>query len=436
MDSTYLVEIRLSRTKWRIRKITNEISQNFGIGDFLELHPHVTLFGPLTLNDGVSNRQILDAIGSIAARYDPVPFLLDGWEKRDGTHGSVIAFPVRASEPLRQLTRDIGSALSPLTTSLNAWDHEPDQKWFHVTIANRLGSDKASAVFLSLTAPAQKSDHDDETERKPGLLQRFLRRTVQEKPVHPIPPVLLDETGIRITVMRDMAILAEYDLIEKRWIFGDHRHSTTRWQKTLGQYRHHAGFEHRDPDHSDPDDVFVIADLHLGHANIIRYCSRPFLFSDSREMDHVLIKNWNYTISPKTRIYCLGDLRYGPDAESAEHYRKRLRGDIVFIRGNHDDPDKESVSFVETVHENIKFLLIHDPADAPPSFDGWVIHGHHHNNDLRNYPFMNFTDRRINVSAEVIGYKPVSMSEIVRQIKNREISGDTTPVLFRNACDR
>jgi calcineurin-like phosphoesterase family protein len=153
-------------------------------------------------------------------------------------------------------------------------------------------------------------------------------------------------------------------------------------------------------------------------------------------MDHVLIKNWNYTISPKTRIYCLGDLKYGPDAESAQYYRKRLRGDIVFIRGNHDDPDTESASYVETVYENIKFLLIHDPAEAPPSFDGWVIHGHHHNNDLRHYPFMNFTDRRINVSAEVIGYKPISMREIVRQIENRGISGDTTPLLFRNACDQ
>jgi 2'-5' RNA ligase len=133
MDSTYLVEIRLSQTKWRIRRITNEIAQEYGIGNVLEEHPHVTLYGPLTLNEGVSNRQLLDAIGRVAARYDPVPFLMDGWEKRDGMHGSVIAFPVRASEQLRKLTRDIAGILSPLATSLNAWDGAPDQKWFHVT---------------------------------------------------------------------------------------------------------------------------------------------------------------------------------------------------------------------------------------------------------------------------------------------------------------
>jgi len=322
MDTTYLVEIRLSRTKWRIRKIIREIADNYGIGDFIELHPHVTLYGPLTLKEGVSSRQVLDAIGNIATRSDPVPFLIDGWEKRDGMHGSVIAFPVLPSEPLRQITRDIAQVLLPLTTSQNAYDGEPDQKWFHVTIANRLGPDQASAVYAQLTDQAQKNpDPNEVPERKPGLLQRFLPGAFHKKPVRTIPPVLLDESGIRITVMEEMAILAEYDLIEKQWVYGDHRHSTARWQKTLGQFRYHAGFEHRDPEHSHPEDVFLIADLHLGHANIIRSCSRPFLYSDTREMDHVLIKNWNYTIGPKTRIYCLGDLRYGPAAEPAMQYR-------------------------------------------------------------------------------------------------------------------
>jgi calcineurin-like phosphoesterase family protein len=436
MDSTYLVEIRLSQTKWRIRRITNEIAQEYGIGNVLEEHPHVTLYGPLTLNEGVSNRQLLDAIGRVAARYDPVPFLMDGWEKRDGMHGSVIAFPVRASEQLRKLTRDIAGILSPLATSLNAWDGDPDQKWFHVTIANGLAADHASAVFSRMSGKADEAWDVRPPEKKPGLLQRFLAPPVQEKPVRPVPPVLLDETGIRITVMNGMSILAEYDLIEKRWIFGDHRHSSARWQNALARFRHHAGLEHRDPEDPCHDDIFLIADLHLGHANIIRSCSRPFLFSDTREMDHVLIKNWNYTVSPGTRVYCLGDLSYGEGAAPVSQYLRRLRGDIVFIRGNHDEPGLPAVPSVVIGYENLRFLLIHDPADAPPAFDGWVIHGHHHNNDLRNYPFINMTGRRINVSAEVIGYKPVSLREIVEQIREREVSGDPAPVLLRPARER
>ena len=147
--------------------------------------------------------------------------------------------------------------LSPLTTSQNAYDAEPDQKWFHVTIANRLGSDQASAVYLQLTGqdekiPAREEVQTEKTRAAPEVPLRICTEPVpdkaEEKPVRTIPPVLLDETGIRITVMKDMAILAEYDLIEKRWVFGDHRHSTARWQKTLGQFRHHAGFEHHDPE--------------------------------------------------------------------------------------------------------------------------------------------------------------------------------------------
>jgi calcineurin-like phosphoesterase family protein len=435
MDTTtYLVEIRLSRTKWRIRKITAEISQNFGVEDYCELHPHVTLYGPLVLDDGVSNRQMLDAIGSVAAHYGPISILIDGWERRDGMHGSVIAFPVLASEPLRQITRDIARVLAPLVTSQNAWDGEPDRKWFHVTIANRLDSDRASSIFSRLAGEEGETREKEGLQgKKTGLLQRFLSGAVKERTIRTIPPVLLDETGLRITVMKDSAILAEYDLIEKRWIYGDHSHSSPRWQKSLTHFRRLAGFEKDDPEYPHPDDIFLIADLHLGHANIIRYCSRPFLYSDIGEMDHVLIKNWNYSVLPKTRMYCLGDLRYGNDSKPAEHYRRKLRGDIVYIHGNHDDPEPGTVSSLQVEYEGIRFFLVHDPADAPSSFDGWIIHGHHHNNDLRNYPFMNFIKRCINVSVEVTGYLPVSLQEITQRIREREATEDTTPILLRYA---
>jgi hypothetical protein len=258
MNATYLVEIRLSCTKWRIRKITDQIARDFGIGGFLEPHPHVTLYGPFTLNDGVSSRDLLDAIGTVAARFDPVPFLIDGWERRDGMHGSVIAFPVRASESLCRLTDGIATALTLITTSQNAYDADPAKKWFHVTIANRLSPQVADDVYAHLTGQDRKrAEAPPAAARKPSLLERFLAgpsvpetgsSTGSARPTQEIPPPLLDESGIRITVMQDMAILGEFDLVEKRWVFGDHRHSAARWQKTLVQFRHHAGLEQRDPE--------------------------------------------------------------------------------------------------------------------------------------------------------------------------------------------
>src|SRR4030043_96765 len=144
MEETYLVEIRLGRTKWRIRETIITIARVFDIGSFIEKHPHVTLFGPMTLNQGITIPQLLQAIGTVASSFDPVPFTIDGWEKREGMSGSVIAFRVCPSEDLKKLTASIAGALSPLVQSTNAWDPVPDSKWFHVTVANRLDFHRAS----------------------------------------------------------------------------------------------------------------------------------------------------------------------------------------------------------------------------------------------------------------------------------------------------
>jgi len=56
MDDVYLIEIRLARTKWRIRETIIYFGRLFSLEPYLEQHPHVTLFGPLTLNEGISRR--------------------------------------------------------------------------------------------------------------------------------------------------------------------------------------------------------------------------------------------------------------------------------------------------------------------------------------------------------------------------------------------
>ncbi len=392
MDDIYLIEIRLAMTKWRIRETISNIGRLFAIEGFLELHPHITLFGPFTLNEGVSTSHLIDTIGLVAAGVGPIPFMMDGWEMRQGIHGSVIAFPVRPSDPLKKITASIANVLSPLAHSYNIWDAHPDSKWFHITIANRMDPQQASTVFSVLTGQQQE-------ESPRGIffrLRQLLQQVISSRKGHAVRPVTLDDAGLRITVMQGEEILTEYDLLENRWITGDHSHSSKCWQKTLALFRQRSGFERLDPVPSLPEDIYLIADLHLGHANIIRYCSRPFFVSDVREMDHVLIKNWNYTISPANRVYYLGDLRYGKEALPALQYRQKLKGNITFIAGNHDDQELGAVPSSLLDYGGFRFLLVHDPADCRSAFDGWVIHGHHHNNNLRHYPFIDFEHRRIN----------------------------------------
>ena len=196
MDDIYLIEIRLAMTKWRIGETISYIGRLFALEDYLERHPHITLFGPFILNEGISSRQLIDAIGKVAAGYNPIAFTLDGWEMRQGIHGKVIAFPVRPSESLKKLTSSIAETVSPIAESLNIWDSDPGSKWFHVTIANRMDPMEASAVFSVLTGNHQE-------EASPGIFfrLRYLLRHMVNRKGHAVRPVTLNDAGLRITVM-------------------------------------------------------------------------------------------------------------------------------------------------------------------------------------------------------------------------------------------
>jgi calcineurin-like phosphoesterase family protein len=52
--------------------------------------------------------------------------------------------------------------------------------------------------------------------------------------------------------------------------------------------------------------IYFTADLHLGHANIINHCDRPF--SSVEEMDEHLINAWNSRVRPNDTVYIIGDL--------------------------------------------------------------------------------------------------------------------------------
>lgn len=166
---------------------------------------------------------------------------------------------------------------------------------------------------------------------------------------------------------------------------------------------------------------YVASDLHLGHENIIDLTDRPF--NTIEEMDDVLISNWNTTVSPDDTVLFLGDLVAYSTTKKQKEYLDRLNGDIIFITGNHDEitmntedciPVYKSLEFQVS---GINFYATHYPEDIPNI--RWLLHGHVHNNDLCENPFYNPQNNRLNLSIEVINYKPIPMEEIVSIIKSK-----------------
>ena len=51
--------------------------------------------------------------------------------------------------------------------------------------------------------------------------------------------------------------------------------------------------------------IYYTSDLHLGHANVIRHCNRPF--ADVTQMDKTLVENWNRIVHRNDTVYIVGD---------------------------------------------------------------------------------------------------------------------------------
>ena len=158
---------------------------------------------------------------------------------------------------------------------------------------------------------------------------------------------------------------------------------------------------------------YVISDHHFGHANIIEYTDRPF--SSPGEMDSTLLDCHYETVDSDDVLIHLGDVAMDmQDGTETIEYFEQLDGDLL-IRGNHDvglsaaDAPFPVLDACILEHEGYRFYCTHRPEDIPSDWDDWAIHGHMHNNDTDTYPFVAYDERRVNVSCELLHYRPLTL---------------------------
>lgn len=178
--------------------------------------------------------------------------------------------------------------------------------------------------------------------------------------------------------------------------------------------------------------IYITSDQHFGHANIIKYCDRPF--DSVQQMDEAMIACWNEVVRPDDTVYVVGDFTLA-NQEAALKYRKRLVGHKVFMPGSHDrwihdagkpkqltgTPFSEWTGYwiEEIKHKGHYITLCHYSMRSwPRSFHGSLhCYGHSHG---RLPPH----GRSMDIGVDMNHFYPYSLDEIVSRLTKQERHGD------------
>lgn len=391
----FFIEFRFQGyTKHHLRELMREVARKFRVRGAVKERPvpHMALFyGSPGMTD---IKKVCTAVEKVGKRYTLVPFKIEGFDWRNGEKGKVVAADITASPELKKLRTELVGELSKICTP-HRFDTQSDF-WFHTTIAFKDIDRKFDRIWNYVN-----------TKERPSINQYL----------------------VRITVLNENSkIVGEYDLILKRWLYRWQvipPYGWYWWRKTMNKLRELRGLSTR-PRRLfwraainfirslwGKKQIYLIGDTHFDHDNIIRFCNRPF--QSAREMNAALVTNWNGVVGQRDIVYFLGDWASGRRHKPAVYWIKKLKGCIISVRGRHDNDAKGvMMSRSKTLrYKGYDFLLVHDPERRSTPWHGWVIHGHKHNNNMRDYPFINGERKTINVSVELIGYKPVSIDNLI-----------------------
>ena len=175
--------------------------------------------------------------------------------------------------------------------------------------------------------------------------------------------------------------------------------------------------------------VFLVSDTHFGHAGVCRFTRndgvtklRPW--TDPDEMDEFMVAAWNERVRPNDKVYHLGDVVIN---RRALGIMRRLNGDKVLIRGNHDifrDVEyREHFRELRAYHVMNGMILSHIPihSESLGRF-GVNIHGHLHANRVMlpgfNGKITDIVDVRYHcVCVEQTDFAPILFEDVIKRIE-------------------
>ena len=179
--------------------------------------------------------------------------------------------------------------------------------------------------------------------------------------------------------------------------------------------------------------IFFTSDTHYDHANVIRYSNRPF--PDIEEMNATLIANHNSIVKNGDTVYHLGDFCF---SKTPMEFKRRLNGNMIHIKGNHDKALEKAKIPMLHYHElrveeflvhgrPLKIVLFHYPIAVwnKKHYSSLHLHGHSHANYKYSFPQSKEHGRIIDVGVDAVAtalgggalnledYRPVSLDEVL-----------------------
>lgn len=165
--------------------------------------------------------------------------------------------------------------------------------------------------------------------------------------------------------------------------------------------------------------TFLTADLHFGHATMLRHRG----FDTVEAMDAALVASWNRIVHPRDTVWVLGDFALGCDKARVRELFNSLNGAKKLVIGNHDVASdgtlKKSLAalpwvfaghYAEITHVGQRIAMSHYAGLtwSCEHHGAYQAYGHSHGR-LLGLP------GSVDVGVDAQGLRPISVEEFLRQ---------------------
>jgi calcineurin-like phosphoesterase family protein len=163
------------------------------------------------------------------------------------------------------------------------------------------------------------------------------------------------------------------------------------------------------------------ADLHLGHANVIRHCARPF--ADVADMNETIIARWNEKVAPDDDVVVVGDFCFR-SKDAAQSFLRRLSGRKHLVFGNHDSEQTRTASgwtssapYLELSVDGRLVVAMHYALRTWNKIGkgAVMLHGHSHGR-LQGFRVGKDGAGTLDVGVDCWDFAPVALPDVLRRI--------------------